>query len=177
MKPRDYCCCAIPVVNVGIYATLTEQFVLGIVAGTLSVATSSSNGLPYFFSFVAHTCCPVVGAATPSSARWIFAVICWVGALVQVFGFIGVAQVRIHLCPHQYPQPLITNDHRKNPLCLEDTPLYTSSSRQLRFLLQPCGLFFPLPGIAMPKATVNRSSSPPPPLRLKLKQCAKSFLG
>jgi hypothetical protein len=43
MKPRDYCCCAIPVVNFGIYLTLTEQFVLGIVAGTLSVATPGSN--------------------------------------------------------------------------------------------------------------------------------------
>jgi hypothetical protein len=75
MKPRDYCCCAIPVVNVGIYSTLIEQFVLGIVAGTLSVATPE-----------------IVGAATPSSARWIFAVICYIGAAIQVFGFIGVAQ-------------------------------------------------------------------------------------
>ena len=46
MKPRDYCCCAIPVVNVGIYSTLTEQFALGIIAGTLSIATPQSNGLP-----------------------------------------------------------------------------------------------------------------------------------
>ncbi|KAI0257566.1 hypothetical protein BJV78DRAFT_1163517 [Lactifluus subvellereus] len=75
MKPRDYCCCAIPVVNVGIYFTLAEQFVLGILAGTLSIATPE-----------------IVGAATPSSARWIFAVICYVGAMIQVLGFIGVAQ-------------------------------------------------------------------------------------
>jgi len=75
MKPRDYCCCAIPVVNAGIYATLIEQFALGILAGTLSVATPQ-----------------IVGASTPSSARWIFAVICYVGAIIQVFGFIGVAQ-------------------------------------------------------------------------------------
>jgi hypothetical protein len=104
MKPRDYCCCAIPVVNVGIYSTLTEQFALGILAGTLSISTSQSNSLPYFFRFVTHTCCLVVGAsATPSSARWIFAVICYVGAMVQVFGFIGVAQVHIHSRPHRYP--------------------------------------------------------------------------
>ncbi len=96
MKPRDYCCCAIPVVNVGIYSTLTEQFALGIIAGSLSVATPQSNGLPYLFSFAAHTCCAVVGAATPSFARWIFAIICYVGAMVQVLGFIGVARVRIH---------------------------------------------------------------------------------
>lgn len=43
MKPRDYCCCAIPTVNAGIYATLLEQFTLGIVAGTLSVATPQSE--------------------------------------------------------------------------------------------------------------------------------------
>lgn len=45
MKPREYCCCAIPLVNPGIYATLTEQFVLGVVVGTLSVATPSSEFL------------------------------------------------------------------------------------------------------------------------------------
>jgi len=75
MKPREYCCCAIPVINVGIYLTLTEQFVLGILAGTLSVATPD-----------------IVGAATPSFARWIFAVVCYVGAMIQVLGFIGVAK-------------------------------------------------------------------------------------
>jgi len=75
MKPREYCCCAIPLVNPGIYATLTEQFVLGVVVGTLSVATPS-----------------IVGAATPSFAPWLFAIICYVGAAVQVFGFLGVAK-------------------------------------------------------------------------------------
>jgi len=49
--------------------------VLGIVAGTLSVATPD-----------------IVGAATPSFARWIFAVICYVGAMIQILGFIGVAK-------------------------------------------------------------------------------------
>ncbi|KAI6162258.1 hypothetical protein EDD17DRAFT_1479240 [Pisolithus thermaeus] len=75
MKPREYCCCAIPLVNPGIYATLTEQFVLGVVVGTLSVATPS-----------------IVGAATPSVAPWLFAIICYVGAAIQILGFIGVAQ-------------------------------------------------------------------------------------
>jgi hypothetical protein len=75
MKPREYCCCAIPVINVGIYLTLTEQFVLGILAGTLSIATPE-----------------IVGAATPSFARWIFAVVCYIGAMIQVLGFIGVAK-------------------------------------------------------------------------------------
>ena len=43
MKPREYCCCAIPLVNAGIYLTLVEQFVLGIVVGTLSIGTPSSE--------------------------------------------------------------------------------------------------------------------------------------
>ncbi|KAL6304296.1 hypothetical protein BKA93DRAFT_720119, partial [Sparassis latifolia] len=73
MKPRDYCCCAIPILYVGIYVTLTEQFVLGILAGTLSVATPS-----------------IVGASTPSYAKWIFAVICYVAAAVQLAGFFAV---------------------------------------------------------------------------------------
>ncbi|RPD64948.1 hypothetical protein L227DRAFT_571406 [Lentinus tigrinus ALCF2SS1-6] len=77
MKPRDYCCCAIPVVYAGIYTALLEQFVLGIVAGTLSIATPS-----------------IVGASTPSFAKWIFAIVCWAGAAIQVLGFIAVRQER-----------------------------------------------------------------------------------
>jgi len=75
MKPRDYCCCAIPTINTGIYVILTEQFVLGIVAGTLSIATAS-----------------IVGAATPSFAKWIFAIACYVAAAIQVLGVLGVAR-------------------------------------------------------------------------------------
>jgi hypothetical protein len=95
MKPREYCCCAIPVINSGIYLTLTEQFVLGILAGTLSVATPGSNCAPILLSSLLRPLCPVVGAATPSFARWIFAAICYVGAMIQVLGFFGVAQVCI----------------------------------------------------------------------------------
>ncbi|KAH7883672.1 hypothetical protein F5I97DRAFT_1929922 [Phlebopus sp. FC_14] len=80
MKPREYCCCAIPLVNGGIYATLTEQFVLATVVGTLSVATPS-----------------IVGAATPSFAPWLLAIFCYVAAAVQVLGFIGVAQEKATL--------------------------------------------------------------------------------
>ncbi|PCH33782.1 hypothetical protein WOLCODRAFT_22241 [Wolfiporia cocos MD-104 SS10] len=75
MKPREYCCCAIPVIYTGIYATLTEQFVLGILAGTLSIGTPS-----------------IVGAATPSFAKWLFAIICYVGAAIQLMGFASVRQ-------------------------------------------------------------------------------------
>lgn len=62
MKAREYCCCAIPVVNAGILAVLTEQFALGIIVGTLSIATPSSQ-LPFdeIFSlsswvFLNHSC-------------------------------------------------------------------------------------------------------------------------
>lgn len=43
MKPRDYCCCAIPVIYAGIYTALLEQFVLGVTAGVLSIATTDSE--------------------------------------------------------------------------------------------------------------------------------------
>ncbi|KAJ3568802.1 hypothetical protein NP233_g5480 [Leucocoprinus birnbaumii] len=75
MKAREYCCCAIPLVNAGIYATLVEQLILGILVGALSVGTPS-----------------IVGAATPSFAGWILAIICFIGAGVQILGFIGVSK-------------------------------------------------------------------------------------
>lgn len=41
MKPRDYCCCAIPLVNAGIYLTILIQFVVALLAGILALATPS----------------------------------------------------------------------------------------------------------------------------------------
>ncbi|KAI0319378.1 hypothetical protein OF83DRAFT_1055044 [Amylostereum chailletii] len=75
MKARDYCCCAIPTVNAGIYGVLLKQAVLGILVGTLALATPS-----------------IVGDASPSFAPWILAIICYAGAVIQVLGFIGVAK-------------------------------------------------------------------------------------
>ncbi|CDO73231.1 hypothetical protein BN946_scf185007.g286 [Trametes cinnabarina] len=75
MKPREYCCCAIPVVYAGVYTALFEQLALGIIAGTLAIATPS-----------------IVGAATPSFAKWIFAIVCYIGAAVQLLGIIAVRQ-------------------------------------------------------------------------------------
>ncbi|KAI8981290.1 hypothetical protein BD414DRAFT_420034 [Trametes punicea] len=77
MKPRDYCCCAIPVVYAGIYIALLEQLALGVIAGTLAVATPS-----------------IVGASTPSFAKWIFAIVCYIGAAIQILGFVAVRQER-----------------------------------------------------------------------------------
>jgi len=54
---------------------LTEQFVLGILVGTLSIATPS-----------------IVGAATPSFAPWVFGIICYIAGAVQILGFIGVSK-------------------------------------------------------------------------------------
>lgn len=48
MKPRDYCCCAIPIVNAGVYATLLEQLVAGAVIGVLALATPDSTPICNF---------------------------------------------------------------------------------------------------------------------------------
>ncbi|KZT05953.1 uncharacterized protein LAESUDRAFT_654583 [Laetiporus sulphureus 93-53] len=73
MKPREYCCCAIPVVYTGIYFAILEQFAAGIITATLAVATPQ-----------------IVGAAVPSFAKWIFAIICYVGAALQFVGLFAV---------------------------------------------------------------------------------------
>jgi len=80
MKPREYCCCAIPLVNAGVYAALTEQLVLGIVAGALAFGTPS-----------------IVGASTPSFAAIVFGIVCFVGAAVQFLGIFGVLQEKPQL--------------------------------------------------------------------------------
>ncbi|KAM5530787.1 hypothetical protein V8D89_015528 [Ganoderma adspersum] len=77
MKPREYCCCAFPVVYAGIYVALLEQFVLGVTAGVISIGTPS-----------------IVGASTPSFAKWLFAILAWATAAVQVLGFVAVRQER-----------------------------------------------------------------------------------
>ena len=59
-KSREYCCCAIPLVNVGIYAIMVEQTVLGIIVGALSFATPSSNSIPPYMlcnSFIENYSC------------------------------------------------------------------------------------------------------------------------
>lgn len=38
---------------------------------------------------------PVVGASTPSFAKWITAVVCYVAAAIQILGFIGVSRVGV----------------------------------------------------------------------------------
>ena len=93
MKAREYCCCAIPLVNAGIYATLVEQFSFGIIIGTLAVATPSSESTTTSDLWQLTCACVVVGAATPSFAPWLLAIVCYVGAALQILGFIGVAQV------------------------------------------------------------------------------------
>ena len=47
MKSREYCCCAIPMVNAGIYATLIEQVVAGVLAGALAFSSPPSTSQDY----------------------------------------------------------------------------------------------------------------------------------
>lgn len=70
---KEYCCCAIPISNAGIYTTLVVNFCLGIIAGTLSIGTPS-----------------IVGAATPGFTSWVLAILCYVASVVQVAGIIAV---------------------------------------------------------------------------------------
>ncbi|KAJ7630991.1 hypothetical protein FB45DRAFT_917144 [Roridomyces roridus] len=74
MKPREYCCCAIPLVNAGIYFTLIEQLVLGALVGGLALSTPK-----------------IVGAVTPSFAALLLGLVAIGMAAVQILGFIGVA--------------------------------------------------------------------------------------
>ncbi|KAF7310982.1 hypothetical protein HMN09_00641500 [Mycena chlorophos] len=75
MRPREYCCCAIPLVNAGVYAVLLEQLVAAVAVGILSMATPS-----------------IVGAVTPSFASTVLGIVCFVIAAIQLLGFLGVAQ-------------------------------------------------------------------------------------
>lgn len=70
---KEYCCCAIPLFNTGIYLALITNFVLGITAGTLALATPS-----------------IVGAAVPSFTTWIIAILAYVTGSLQVLGLIAV---------------------------------------------------------------------------------------
>jgi hypothetical protein len=73
-------------VKAGIYSTLIEQFSLGIIIGTLSIGTPS-----------------IVGAATPSYAALLLAIACYVGAAIQVLGFIGIFKEK-HTLFRRYAQ-------------------------------------------------------------------------
>lgn len=95
MKAREYCCCAIPLVNAGIYITLIEHTFVSLLVGILSVATPSSEY--YNFGYLRSICWlykfQVVGASTPSFASALLAVFCFVVTAVQPLGFIGVTKV------------------------------------------------------------------------------------
>jgi len=69
----DYCCCAIPLLNVGAYVVLSEQFVLGILVGTLAVGTPS-----------------IVGAAVPDVSKFVMMALGYVFAGIQLVGFFGI---------------------------------------------------------------------------------------
>ena len=105
MKSREYCCCAIPIINAGILATLVEQLSVAAIVGTLSITTPSSKLLccksSAPFSFY-----PVVGANTPPFASWVLGAVCYVLAAVQVLGIIGVSRVRSSIGWSKPPDPI-----------------------------------------------------------------------
>ncbi|WWC59615.1 uncharacterized protein I303_102174 [Kwoniella dejecticola CBS 10117] len=68
-----YCCCAVPLVNAGIYIILSEQALLGLAIGIIVFATPD-----------------IVGASFPEIGGIVFAILCFVIAAVQPVGFIGV---------------------------------------------------------------------------------------
>ena len=55
----------------------------------------------------------VVGASTPSFAKWIFAIVCWVAAGVQILGFLAVRQVRKL---NSIRRPLLTGIAQERPI-------------------------------------------------------------
>lgn len=67
--------------------------------------------------------CPVVGASVPSVAKWILAIIAFVGAGVQIFGFLGVFQV-CH--SYSYDDGSVTNLHdgEDNPKTSHQADIY-----------------------------------------------------
>ncbi|CAK5280563.1 unnamed protein product [Mycena citricolor] len=81
MKSREYCCCAIPLVNAGIYLALFTQIVTGALVGVLSFATPT-----------------IVGAATPSFASTVLGIICLVAAGIQLLGVIGETYALQKIC-------------------------------------------------------------------------------
>ena len=66
MKPREYCCCAIPLVNAGIYLTLVVQVVASLLVGILAVATPSSEydtlDIPVYMLIIQFSSCRGVNA-------------------------------------------------------------------------------------------------------------------
>jgi len=72
-KIRERCCCAIPLLNFGAYSVLIETIVVGITSGTLSIAAPT-----------------IIGANLPSFAKWIFTIVCYVVAGIQLIGLWGV---------------------------------------------------------------------------------------
>ena len=112
---KEYCCCAIPLLNAGIYTTLTEQFVVSVTAGALSLATPPSmSPLPSCVRQGTYdgTILPVVGISVPSFVPDVFAVLCFVAAAIQLFGFLGVSRVRFGQVDFQ---SFLTFPHRNQP--------------------------------------------------------------
>jgi hypothetical protein len=125
----------------------------------------------------------VVGAATPSFAAWVFAIVCFVGAAVQFLGIWGVLQVA---SPCSYLPSLKSEIYshfpRRNRACSVAMFNYTSSSPSAHLPSEPRGPSSPPLGIAPRLPTAKRISSAtmgtPPLISVKPgRRCAISSHG
>ncbi|TIC25755.1 hypothetical protein E3Q12_00914 [Wallemia mellicola] len=77
----DLCCCAIPMVNFGIYAQLFEFIAVGLAAGIVALASQR-----------------VLGAeSVPEWPSYILGVLCLLVVIIQPIGFVGVAKEKFRL--------------------------------------------------------------------------------
>lgn len=175
MKPREYCCCAIPLVNAGIYSTLIVQSATGILVGALAVGTPYSQSITFLlFSSLIKIISPVVGASTPSFASWLLGIVCFVAAAVQPLGFIGVSRVRLHLFWLCFFWNALD---RKSPFYIDATLPCMVSLLVLRSPLQALGLSCQQPDIRRHRRNVFRTFSRTPQDRAVRPHCAIYFPG
>ena len=100
----------------------------------------------------------VVGAATPGVAKWILAILCYIGAGIQVLGFIAVSKVSkspIHtysaVCDRVFKRPSL----RKNPSYSNDIYHLTGSSLSLGSRCPSFGSSYPQLDTPPPKLTAR----------------------
>ena len=102
----------------------------------------------------------VVGAATPGVAKWIFAILCYIGAGIQVLGFIAVSKVsklpiRSYSSAFKRP-PLRKNLSYSNDICHWTGSSPLPDSRYLSF-----GSSYPQLDTPRPKRTARRNTTLP----------------
>lgn len=121
MKAREYCCCAIPLVNAGIYLTLTEHVFVSLLVGIVSVATPSSEyyNFGYLRLYTDNT-------FFFSSCRGVYALICILDISYHLLCCHRCAAPRIYwCCQGKFDLPCLTSNWqcylcRKKLFCIDD---------------------------------------------------------